>query len=246
MSVSWHLIYLKNTSNTGLKGRPVLLEHAAIPTTVSSVMTSWEHMSDAPVLELRDVQQDSSSLKPQGLWLSKPGQSSWAWFNGIRHARSRAERWFGTMVLTSDGIEGFPWNKHGITKIVRLDVSNRIQIDAFIARYHAQGSNHNIDWLGVSHDYGGIMFDGTQRIDPETVRCFNHRDGCWVLSMDVDSVCIWDRQAMNELNSDDTLSPGRPGFEENNKPSPARPPCTQPTGRATNRSSNQQVEQPTG
>lgn len=160
-----------------------------------------EHMSDGPVGELHDVQQYAHRRKPDGLWLSMPGKTSWAWFNEIRSEDSRSEHWFGIMEFHRTRIDVFPWSNVGLEKIVCLDLSDRSQIDAFIARYQMVGTTNCVDWCKVAREFGGVWFVGTDRIDTKTRREFDQSDGCWVISIDVDSACLWARQAMNVLQS---------------------------------------------
>ena len=77
-------------------------------------------------------------------------------------------------------------------------MSNHNQLAEFIARYNYSGYDNEIDWRRVSDEFGGVHFykadDGT--LPRSYYTKYNESDGCWVLSLDVDSVCIWNAQCM--------------------------------------------------
>lgn len=156
----------------------------------------FEHASKAPVTELYDVSQEASYMKPDGLWLSLP--NAWASFNNIPRD---SNTWFYTMAIQNSTFEPFPWTNKGACRIVQLDLSDRTHIDAFIDRYRRDGMQKDVNWCKVANDYGGVSFVGCNGIEKQTSRDFNQRDGCWVLSIDVDSVCLWNCLAMSTTST---------------------------------------------
>lgn len=162
-----------------------------------------EHMSVGEVKELRCVQQISESLKPQGLWLSRPGK--WAEFCGVttgprilNYSRDMVG-WFGQMRLDPQQIERRPWKEHGADRVAQLDLSDRGELEAFIMEFRADGYRYQVDWSRVSSCYGGVLIIGASSLydrQPVYLEEFNQRDGCWILSIDVDSACLWDTRAM--------------------------------------------------
>lgn len=165
-----------------------------------------EHMSVREVKELRCVQQSSESSKPQGLWMSYPGK--WAEFCGVKtgpriynYAQDTAAFWYGQMRLDPQQIVRRPWTEHGGDRVAQLDLKDRGELEAFIMafRAEAEGYHYQVDWSRVSSCYGGVLMIGASSLydrQPAYMKEFNQRDGCWIISMDVDSACLWDTQAM--------------------------------------------------
>jgi hypothetical protein len=162
-----------------------------------------EHMSEGVVSELRYEQQSSEMLKPQGLWLSYPGK--WAEFNGLYSSLETngmySKDWVGQMRLDPKQIDRLPWSEHGADRVALLDLSDRGELEAFITKFKREGYSYQVDWSRVSRCYGGIFIIGAAelyRTKPAYYKEFNHSDGCWILSIDVDSACLWDPRAMRD------------------------------------------------
>jgi hypothetical protein len=155
-----------------------------------------EHMSVEPIRELRYVQQRSAYSKPLGLWLSYPGE--WvAWCGALR-----SDYWFGHMRLDPQQIERKPWSQTGAHRVALLDLSDRAELTQFISKFKAEGYRYRVDWSHVSQCFGGVFIIGTSKLD-QYYGELNNSDGCWILSIDVDSACLWDPQVMSAwLNTD--------------------------------------------
>ena len=94
----------------------------------------------------------------------------------------------------------YPWQPIDCTpNVIHVDMSNDVQLANFIGRYRAEGYQYEIDWGKVQIDYNGIYFSNIDRMPTSHMRTYNNSDGCWILSLDVDSVCIWDSTFLADL-----------------------------------------------
>jgi hypothetical protein len=151
-----------------------------------------EHRSQSRIRRFRDVEQTPKG-KPSGLWFSSPGVwRSWA--------QDESAAWEMTMeIADDDAFSEYPWIANGTDarqiKILKVDMSSQDQLDRFIDRYKFIGCEYQIDWPKVRLEFGGVYFHNVQSMPSSYYVKFN-QDGCWILSIDIDSVCIWNKQAL--------------------------------------------------
>lgn len=146
----------------------------------------FEHISDNAIADLYSVNQ-TSRLKPHGLWFSYPGK--WTTFSQCSGS------WTYTLSLAVNMFHTYPWclqSAQPNKNIIKLDVANRIELDTFIGKYRCADRMFEIDWRRVQYDYGGVFFCNVNNIQPSYYHEFNQSDGCWIISLDVDSLCVWD------------------------------------------------------
>lgn len=169
----------------------------------------WEHISQKKVGRFVTVDQ-TPRMKPRGLWLSEPGQ--WA-----RFSRDESALWTCVVEISDGRVCQHPWHvaegggkdgddekgkekergkdneKENRTRsIAHVDMSSVRQLTDFIARYRADGYRFEVDWAKVQGDFAGVYFSHVDKMPSWYFRAYNNSDGCWILSLDVDSVCIWD------------------------------------------------------
>ena len=151
----------------------------------------FEHLSQNKVNEFHDVHQSLQRYhKPLGLWCSLPGK--WAEFALPPHS------WVATVDINDDFITD--WNLHSANQggVLKLDLSNENDLMAFIDAYRADDTLYDIDWIKVKECYQGIFFTNVDQV-PLYFDKFNQRDGCWVNSISVDSLCIWITSALGRV-----------------------------------------------
>ena len=172
-----------------------------------------EHLSDYGVRQFRDVEveEQRSRSKPVGVWFASPGD----WASWIR---TTGPEWFCTTEIADRMICTHPWSSDGTggtdstrsTRIIELDMSCEDQLDGFIERFRCDGfGRHEVDWRKVQVEFGGVYFRNAdvRGMPPHYGRKFGGSDGCWVLSIDVDSVCVWNTRSLGPLRWTWTASP---------------------------------------
>ena len=82
-------------------------------------------------------------------------------------------------------------NDLSIYNILHVDMSNHEELLSFIRKYKQCGYNFRVDWNKVANKYDGIFMDKVKGIPSSYYKLYNSVDGCWILSLDVDSLCIW-------------------------------------------------------
>lgn len=75
--------------------------------------------------------------------------------------------------------------------ILYVDISDENELLSFINKYKKEGSCYNVDWNKVSKEYDGIFIDKVKNIPSSYYQKYNNIDGTWIISLDVDSLCIW-------------------------------------------------------
>jgi hypothetical protein len=104
--------------------------------------------------------------------------------------------------------QGDPWS---ITQspgpIIQLDLSCEKQLDDFIERYRyiipdSEKTKHEVDWRKVQQEFGGIFFINAEVYElPKPIYKKYSKDGYWILSIDVDSFCIWNKEYLDSLDT---------------------------------------------
>lgn len=152
-------------------------------------MRHFEHISYVLPSKLYDVPQKSGS-KPKGLWFSYPGH--WARFS------QHSFKWIGSLQISDDALAKYPWHDSRSTgKICCIDMSKPAELYEFISRYKADGYDYEVAWAQVASDYGGVFFKNVESPMPTEYIQFNYsHDGCWIISLDVSCVCLWDTTQM--------------------------------------------------
>ena len=78
-------------------------------------------------------------------------------------------------------------------------MSNEDQLSSFIERYRYDGYKYEIDWRNVQHEFGGVYFYNIENMNSSYNIRYN-TDGCWILSIDVDSMCIWNKLSIGPIH----------------------------------------------
>ena len=76
-------------------------------------------------------------------------------------------------------------------------MSDETKLLSFIESYKYAESEYSVDWIKVSENYDGIFFTNVDMV-PYYFQKYNHYDGCWINSINVDSLCIWNPVALGE------------------------------------------------
>lgn len=152
----------------------------------------FEHISHQLPVESFKTQKQTPRLKPIGFWLSRPGE--WSTFVGDTSPPFKCR-----MQIPEEVICSFPWSSpiQPTNRIIQVDISKSLELSLFIERYQFPGYSYEIDWRKVQDDYIGIYFTGLSRLPSNYYQEYNNSDGCWILSIDVDSICVWDKHVLN-------------------------------------------------
>ena len=152
-------------------------------------MIAFEHLSCARVGVFHAVEQRAGG-KPDGVWWARPGE--WARFQRPAHS------W----VATTEVDERWLCDHGGVAapRLLRLDMGDEQALCRFINRYRAASRERDVDWGRVQVDSDGILFENAGRLPAHYSTKYNHADGCWVLSVDVDSLCVWDPAALGAVH----------------------------------------------
>ena len=158
-------------------------------------MLTFEHRSNRkPPAQLVDKVQFEGG-KPRGLWMSYVGK--WAEWTKDPH------KWMGCMNVPEQQIHYYPWGANiPPNAVIGLEINNYVQLDAFINKYRLIGSTYNINWITVAQDYKGVLFYNTKDVCAvyKDMPFSKQSDGCWILSIDVDSLCLWSTDAMHPIH----------------------------------------------
>ena len=151
-----------------------------------------EHLSQRRV-EFVPVQQTPGG-KPVGLWSS---QGQWELLQSIHNEANGTLMYDWKCVLRVDSgkICGFPWvapEEAAPHNLIRVDMSDEAQLDAFVARFRADGKARDVDWARVQGAFAGAVFANVESMPGRLWRRYNDPDGCWAISLTVDSACVWD------------------------------------------------------
>ena len=117
--------------------------------------------------------------KPQGLWWSYP--EDW-----IKFAQP-SYKWIAHTTVTYK------------SNFIFIDMSKEVSLNSFIALYKLNGLDNEIDWPKVQINYSGIFFQNVDKMPKHYWQKYNKSDGCWILSIDVDSLCVWKPSALGEI-----------------------------------------------
>ena len=138
-------------------------------------MKLW-HYSLKPLTKAYSCQQDKTSMKPSGLWVSV-GASWKQWCQdesfGLNSLKCKAEIKLDT------------------TKILIL--SSAAEIDTFTKKYNNDPSSFYIDWQAVADKYSGIIiapYIYSRRLASHT---------SWYYPWDCASGCIWDATSIKSI-----------------------------------------------
>lgn len=124
-------------------------------------------------IDNRHADKDMNRSKPNCIWFSQNNQWN-EWVGGIYKYTMKLE-------LEDD---------LSLYNILYLDMSNHEELLSFINKYKKNGYNFNVDWNKVAKEYDGIFMDNVKKM-PSTYYKLYRTDGNWILSLDVDSLCIW-------------------------------------------------------
>lgn len=160
-----------------------------------------EHLSLRRVQTLHVVQQPTWATKPIGLWSS---QGQWERLESISNEADGnvMYTWKCVLQIATSDICSFPWlatlgcNPNGdarpIGGLIRVDMSDEDELDALIHRFRAKDKARDVDWAKVQEVFAGVIFTNVESMPKHVWRRHNDGDGCWAISLTVDSVCIWD------------------------------------------------------
>lgn len=146
-----------------------------------------EHLSTfGPVGRFAAVPQPARG-KPYGTWWSRPRQ----WLEWARYT----DYWATRASLPPSRAARSPW-RAGSDKIAVVDMANVAEVREFVRRYPAPGTQRSVDWSAVQRDFAGVFFDRVSESMGALPPAFAGEDGGWALSIDVDSVCVWNPEAL--------------------------------------------------
>jgi len=169
------------------KGECGVYRYLSVENKTRKRVMNLEHISASCIRSFYDVNQEPR-LKPSGLWLSSPG----AWASWSKDASAS---WVCTMEIAYNMFCEHPWASGDGHRIIRVDMSSQDQLYSFIERYHYEGYEYEVDWRKVQREFGGVYFYNIGKM-PSSYNVQFHDDGCWILSIDVDSVCIWNKRSL--------------------------------------------------
>lgn len=133
----------------------------------------WLHCSKYPIYNIFNIKQ-SDSGKPSGLWFAQ--DDSWENFNSS---------------------SGFYYYKYALSinssfiRIKKINVSSQEALQKFVKMYGYNDGSIRIKWSMVEKDFDGIIFFNTNQLPFQYYSQFNNESDSWILSLDVDSFCIW-------------------------------------------------------
>jgi hypothetical protein len=150
-----------------------------------------EHLSQCQVQTLHVVRQPTWARKPIGFWSS---QGQWEQLESISNEADGyvMYTWKCVMQIAASDICSFPWKLEGGNGLIRVDMSDEDQLDTFINRFRAKDKARDVDWARVQEVFAGVIFTNVAFMPKHVWRRHNDSDGCWAISLTVDSVCIWD------------------------------------------------------
>jgi len=139
------------------------------------------HLSKKKIRALKDKSQNKIPCdKPKGLWIAKEKD----WINFVD--KNSGKETYGNIYKIII--------KSPLTKKLKENNQNKVLkvgtvkgLDKFISKY---GKEDKIDWLTVSKDFDGILFEPYYKeLDSNKYK--------WYKTLDVPSGCIWNKKAMD-------------------------------------------------